>query len=101
MEKEMSWVDKTMKNMDTVLAANRKLHEKHLHGVEKQKAIAGASMHRCRRCGDITVGIFPELSLARVCSECERELRSTDGEALWFCEMVGRINSGKEDQASR
>lgn len=94
-----NWIERTMENMDAVIDASKKLKEGKLTELEKQSAKATASMHRCRRCGDITVGIMPEFALQRICSECEKELKLLDGQALWFATMVGRVNSGEDNNA--
>jgi hypothetical protein len=104
----MSWITRTMENMDQLLEASKFDPGKELDDfdprkpseTERQEAYINSSLERCRRCGDHTFLMFPA-GLQTLCSECESDLRVLEDESLetrpfWFYEIVVKAQGGKK-----
>ena len=90
-----SFADKTIGNMDEMLAANKRLEETegedwHYRKVEKQRLHVEASMARCRRCGDFAPAFPVAGILIRICSACETHLKERDG-VMWFVDLLNAV----------
>ena len=89
-------VDKTIANHKTMIESVKVLDKppQFQTDLDKQRAYSGASMNRCRRCGDAVFHLVAATGMTSICNPCELLLRGWE-EPMWFVELLDK-SSGKK-----